>query len=84
MGISRLQWNNDIFSIFPKTTSSAAYKEQVNNLRSNNNIMVLLHTSNPSDTSLQSLLGNAEWWENKLNTSPYFMSNLKDTENQDD
>ena len=79
MGISRLQWNNDIFSIFPKTTSSAAYKEQVNNLRSNNNIMVLLHTSNPSDTSLQSLLGNAEWWENKLNTSPYFVSNLKDT-----
>jgi hypothetical protein len=82
MGISRLQWNNDIFSIFPKTTSSAAY-------RSKSIICALTttswccYTSNPSDTSLQSLLGNAEWWENKLNTSPYYVQS-QGYENQDD
>ncbi|MCO6462430.1 MAG: 1-acyl-sn-glycerol-3-phosphate acyltransferase [Saprospiraceae bacterium] len=78
LGISRLKWNNDIFSIFPQKTSSAQYKEQVNNLRSNNNIMVLLHTEHATDTSLQVLLANAEWWEYRLKSSPYFRTNIQD------
>jgi len=79
LGLSRLTWNNDIFSIFPQHTSSRNYKAQVSNLRSNNNMMVLLHSENPSDTSLQVLLENAEWWEHRLQSSAYLSSNIRDT-----
>ncbi len=71
VGISRLQWNNDVFSIFPRHASSTDYTAQVANLRANNDIMVLLHAESPSDSSLRILVDNAEWWENHLNTSSY-------------
>lgn len=78
-GIVKLKFNNDIFSIFPQHTTSKNYKSQVTNLRSNNNMLILLHVEEHADTSLQLLLDNAEWWENRLASSPYLSQSIKDT-----
>lgn len=78
IGISRLQWNNDVFSIFPLHASSADYTAQVANMRANNDIMVLLHTESPSDSSLRVLVDNAEWWEHSVNSSSYLSSVIPD------
>jgi len=78
IGISRLQWNNDVFSIFPLHASSADYTAQVANMRANNDIMVLLHTESPSDSSLRVLVDNAEWWEHNVNSSSYLSSVIPD------
>lgn len=78
-GIVKLKWNNDIFSIFPQHSTSKNYQSQVTNLRSNNNMLVLLHVEESSDTSLQLLLDNAEWWETRLSGSKYLSENIRDT-----
>lgn len=75
-GISRLTWNNDIFSIFPQQSTQRNYETQINNLRSNNNILILLHADTPSDTSLALLLESGEWWEDYIKNSNYLRANL--------
>lgn len=47
-------------------------------MRANNDIMVLLHTESPSDSSLRVLVDNAEWWEHSVNSSSYLSSVIPD------
>lgn len=42
-------------------------------------MLILLHVEEHADTSLQLLLDNAEWWENRLASSPYLSQSIKDT-----
>ncbi len=65
-GIALLKLDNDIFSILPQHKRDRSYESQMQGLRSNRDMALILHIEAKNDTSLTVLTDAAAAWENSI------------------
>lgn len=76
IGVSRIQLDNDILSVIPSNSTNLRFRDRVNELQNNRELLLLIHQKSTADTTLESLVAAADWLHAQLNNTAFYRSKL--------